>query len=232
MGKDKNKKKLLNFYSKEIVTCVMIGACKVMIQTWIADVTSLLNTEVYQKHYDSVPLWRQEKADKIRFDEDKALSVGAWVLYEKMKKAYHLKDDAPFNLSHSGNYVLCSVEDSGDVTTMVGCDLEKIKEPRLKIARRFFCENECRMVEEDPDNFFRFWVLKESFMKVTRLGLKLGLDTFEIDLTERGPVLKRKPDDIEGEFYFKEYGLEGVPYRIAVCANRNDFAENITTVNL
>ena len=210
----------------------MIGACRTMIQTWIADVTSLLNREVYQKHYESVPEWRQEKADKIRFEEDKALSVGAWVLYEKMKKTYHLEDDAPFNLSHSGHFVLCSVEDSGNPSAMVGCDLEMIKEPRLKIAKRFFCENECKLVEENPDNFYRFWVLKESFMKVTRLGLKLGLDTFEIDITENGPVLKRKPDDIEGEFYFKEYELERVPYRIAVCANHNEFVEKLTVVNL
>lgn len=203
-----------------------------MIQTWIADVTSLLNTEIYQKHHSEVPLWRQEKADKIRFMEDKALSIGAWVLYEQMKKTYCLKDDAPYNLSHSGNYVLCSVEDDGSTATMVGCDLEKIKEPRLKIARRFFCENECKMVEEDPDNFFRFWVLKESFMKVTRLGLRLGLDTFEIDLTGEEPVLKRKPENIDGEFYFKEYELEGVPYRIAVCANHRRFAEKLTVVNL
>ena len=203
-----------------------------MIQTWIADVTSLLNKEVYQKHYVTVPEWRQQKADRIRFEEDKALSIGAWVLYERMKKTYHLKDDAPFNLSHSGSFVLCSMEDNGNSTTMVGCDLEKIKEPRLKIARRFFCENESRMIEEKPDQFLRFWVLKESFMKVTRLGLKLGLDTFEIDITKEGPVLKRKPDYIEGEFYFKEYELEGAPYRVAVCANHKEFAKKLTVVNL
>ena len=203
-----------------------------MIQTWIADVASLLNKEIYQKYYELVPVWRQEKADKIRLEEDKALSIGAWTLYEKMKETYNLKDDAPFNLSHSGNYVLCSVEDGSEPGVMVGCDLEQIKEERTKLARRYFCENECKVVEEDPESFYRFWVLKESFVKATRLGLKLGLDTFEIDITEEGPVLKRKPDYIEGEFYFKEYELEGVPYRIAVCANRDEFAENITVVNL
>ncbi len=206
--------------------------CKSLIQTWIADVTVLLDQDVYQKYYELVPEWRQEKADRIRFEEDKALSVGAWVLYEKMKKEYHLNDDAPFNLSHSGNYVLCSVEDNGNPSTMVGCDLEKIVEPRMKVARRFFSENECKLVEKNPDDFFRLWVLKESFMKVTRLGMKLGLDTFEIDLTKEGPVLKRKPDYIEGEFYLKEYELGGAPYRIAVCANYNEFAEKLEVVNL
>lgn len=203
-----------------------------MIQTWIADAASLLNKEIYQKHYDLVPKWRQEKADKIRFKEDKALSIGAWTLYEKMKKAYNLKDDAPFNISHSGSYVLCSIEDSGDVSVMVGCDLEQIKEPRMKMARRFFSENECKWVEANSENFYRFWVLKESFVKATRLGLKLGLDTFEIDITEERPVLVRKPEEIKGDYYFKEYGLEGVSYRIAVCANKNEFAENIIVVNL
>ena len=210
----------------------MIGACNRMIQTWIADVTSLLNQDVYQEYYKNVPVWRQEKADKIRFAEDKALSVGAWTLYEKMKKAYNLKDDAPFNLSHSGNYVLCSVEDSGNPSVMVGCDLEKIQEPRMKLAKRFFCENEYKMVEEDPENFYRFWVLKESFMKVTKLGRKLGLDRFEIDITGEKPVLKRKPEEIDGKYYFKEYKLEGVLYRIAVCANQDDFAGGIALVNL
>ena len=203
-----------------------------MIQTWIADVTPLYDKDIYQKYYEMVPEWRKQKADKIHFEEDKALSIGAWALYEQMKERYHLKEDAPFNLSHSGSYALCSVEDSGDSSAKVGCDLEKIKEPRLKIARRFFCENECKMIEEEPDQFFRFWVLKESFMKVTRLGLKLGLDTFEIGLTENGPVLIRKPDDIEGDYYFKEYKLEGVPYRIAVCADHDDFAEKLRVVNL
>lgn len=210
----------------------MIGACKVMIQTWIADVTSLLNQDVYQEYYEKVPVWRQEKADKIRFKEDKALSVGAWTLYEKMKKAYNLKDDAPFNLSHSGSYVLCSVEDSGNPSVMVGCDLEQIKESRNELAKRFFCENEYKMVEENPENFYRYWVLKESFMKVTKLGRKLGLDKFEIDITGGNPVLIRKPEEIAGEFYFKEYKLEGVLYRIAVCANQEDFAREITLVNL
>ena len=37
---------------------------------------------------------------------------------------------------------------------------------------------------------------------------------------------------VSEEFYFKEYELEGVPYRIAVCANHSDFAEKIAVVNL
>ena len=83
-----------------------------MIRTWIADVTSLLEKEKYLQYYKIVPNFRKEKADKIVYQEGKALSVGVWVLYEKMRRTYGLSKNAVFNLSHSGQYVLCSVVDS------------------------------------------------------------------------------------------------------------------------
>ncbi len=203
-----------------------------MIQTWIADVSRLLDQETYQFYYKKVPDFRKLKADKIRFQEDKALSVGAWILWESMREHYGLGENASFNLSHSGTLAMCSVEDSGDDSIKVGCDVEKIKEPNMKIARRFFCENEYQMIKEDESLFYRFWVLKESFMKVTRLGMRLGLDTFEIDFENDRPVLIKKPDHIEGTFYFKEYMQQNLNYRIAVCSTSSVFAEQIQMIDL
>ena len=203
-----------------------------MIQTWIADVTELLNADVYQFYYDKVPQFRKEKADKIRFQEDKALSIGVWTLLEKMRSYYNLGEDAAFNLSHSGNIAMCSIDDSGTPTTKVGCDVEKIKEPNMKIARRFFCEDEYQMIKKDESLFYRFWVLKESFMKVTRLGMKLGLNTFEFYFDENKPVLKKKPTEIEGTFYFKEYECQGLDYRMAVSSTSSEFAEQLQVIDL
>ncbi len=62
------------------------------------------------------------KADKLKNVDDKARSVGAWILLEKMKKALRLPESAVFNLSHSGKYVLCACSDREDVQT--GCDVE------------------------------------------------------------------------------------------------------------
>lgn len=198
-----------------------------MIQTWIANVTSLLEIEIYQKHYDSVPAWRKEKADKLRHPINRAQSIGAWVLYEKMKKEYDLKEDAHFNLSHSGDYVMCSVDDSGDEAVEVGCDLEQIKEPRLKLAKRYFCESEYELVEKNEDYFYRFWVFKESYVKATGEGLKQGLNTFEIKFDEENcPVLA------QGHYYLKEYNREGLSYRMAVCSNKKEFAQEVREVNL
>ena len=48
-----------------------------MIYTWAADVAPLLDPIIYEAYYREVPQWRQEKADRIRFSEDRALSIGA-----------------------------------------------------------------------------------------------------------------------------------------------------------
>ena len=93
-----------------------------MVSVWAADITPLLIEETYQAYYDKVPEWRKDKADKLKNVDDKARSVGAWILWEKMKKVLRLTESEVFNLSHSGKYVLCACSDRGDVQT--GCDVE------------------------------------------------------------------------------------------------------------
>ena len=72
-----------------------------MVSVWAADITPLLIEETYQAYYDKVPEWRKDKADKLKNVDDKARSVGAWILWEKMKKALRLPESAVFNLSQN-----------------------------------------------------------------------------------------------------------------------------------
>lgn len=209
-----------------------------MIRTWIADITPLLVSDVYAKYYDLVPRLRQEKADHMKDLRKKAQSVGAWVLYEKMCEQYKISSDNIYNLSHSGNYVLCSVDDAGKENLKLGCDIEETKKLHLKLVKRYFLQNEEKYIVEQPTieeqkvAFYRYWVLKESFMKATRRGMGLGLDTFEIQIPQMGePYLVGMPKDVEGTYYFKEYVLD-IPYRICVCATERMFAEEIQKVEL
>ena len=107
-----------------------------MVSVWAADITPLLIEETYQAYYDKVPEWRKDKADKLKNVDDKARSVGAWILWEKMKKALRLPESAVFNLSHSGKYVLCACSDREDVQT--GCDVEMKGKLRMPVAERYF----------------------------------------------------------------------------------------------
>lgn len=209
-----------------------------MIQTWIADVTPLINTTnntIYAEYLCKLPIWRQQKATRFKNVADKALSVGVWTLYEQAKAKYG--QIQTFNLSHSGKYALCSFSTAKECK--IGCDVQKIKEVKDSLAQRFFTEGEHAYVmrgetkQEREERICRLWALKESFAKATGEGLRIGLSNFDVgfDTMDR-PVLLEQPKRMHDAYYFREYSLENEEYQIAVCASVNQFAELIEAVKL
>ena len=205
-----------------------------------ADVDPLADADLFGFYYDRLPGYRREKIDRIRFPEDKRQSLGAWVILEMTLRrlgADHAdiafgengkpylpeRNDIKFNISHSGSKVMCAVSDHD-----IGCDVEKIKDTKLRIARRFFNEAEYAYIENCPDPesqktmFFRLWTLKESFMKVTGLGFKLPLNEFCIQFEGDSISVVQNVDD--RDYYFKEYDL-GDGYRYAVCSAGKEIVE-------
>ncbi len=205
-----------------------------MVKAWVADIRPLLDEGCYKRYYEVLPSFRQEKADKIKRKLNKAQSVGVWSLWEKIKKAYQLPEDSSFNLSHSGFFVMCAAELEKNVDVQVGCDIEQIREANLKMAHRYFCPAEYKRIVEAADRqrqnemFFRYWVLKESFMKATRKGMALALDTFEIVLGTPS-ILINKPADFTDSYYYREYEIEGEPYKMAVCSTQEEIDSKIRT---
>ncbi len=153
-----------------------------------------------KKAYPLVSKNRQEKIDFYRFDKDKKLSCGAYLLLKKLLseenitnpifktgkygKAYISNhENVYFNLSHSGKIVLCAISDME-----VGADVEYI-DPKidLNISKNYFYNSEYENImsaENKSDEFFKYWVLKESYMKYTGLGMNLKLDSFEIKIKD------------------------------------------------
>ena len=198
-----------------------------IIRTWLADVSALQEGNRYQEYYQNVPDFRKEKADRLRMQSDKALSVGVWTLFERMKKEYHLQEPILYNFSHSGNYALCTIAVGNDVHSQLGCDIEVIGKEREAIAKKYFTP------EEQAQDFYRIWVLKESFMKATRMGMKLPINAFSFAFDENDRAyLKKQPEQFQKQYYFKEYKLKELGYKIAVCADCDAFAEEIQVVKL
>lgn len=194
-----------------------------MVRTWIANIEKLKEPEYYRECYSKVPSFRKEKADEFRNAEDRCRSVGVWLLYEQIRKQYGYPETAAYNFSHSGDYVLCSVSDAGHEDVKVGCDIERVRKMKLLAAKKFCGSEYQKIMSEEPEEqtelFFRFWVLKESFLKATGYGLRMGLDEFEIEWTKDGKaVLKRQPDYIEGNYFYRELPVWGRPYKAAVCS--------------
>lgn len=208
-----------------------------MVKVWIADITPLLIEETYRAYYDKVPGWRQEKAEKLRNMEDKARSIGAWILWEKMQEALQIPETAVYNLSHSGRYVLCACSDRENV--QVGCDVEMIGESLLKIAERYFRPAEYEMIcrakteKKQTEWFYRLWVLKESFMKATRRGMGLDMHAYEFAWKEDGiPYLKIQPEEYPGDYLCREYELEQGDARVAVITTDKEIEGRLHEVRL
>ena len=91
----------------------------------------------------------------------------------------------------------------------------------MKIAKRFFHPMEyealmqCRDAESLRKLFFRYWTLKESFMKATGLGFQLPLDSFCVILKGSGIGVEQSVDT--RAYYFKELDLND-GYKYAVCS--------------
>lgn len=204
-----------------------------MVGAWIADVTPLYDKKIYEAFYKSVPDFRKEKADGLHSPQKRAQSIGAWYLLEKIVEKYGLEKFPIYNLSHSGDYVLCAIDMEGNKDVAVGCDIEKMQKANLKIAERFFCDSEYKYIlrqdskAKQCETFYRYWVLKESFVKATRRGLAQDTKSFEIRL-DNPPVLIKKPKEF-GEYYYREFDVTGLPYKIAVCSDKDEICKKINT---
>jgi len=215
--------------------------------TYYADSGTLRDHRVYALAHSLVSQSRKEKTDRFVFDKDRRLSLGVELLLmtaldslgedpEKFEIEYTgngkpmLKgSDIFFNLSHSEERVMCSICDSD-----VGCDVEMIRPINLDIARKHFFGTEYDTIAEEDDDdgryemFYRFWTLKESFMKVTGLGFELPLDSFRITLGD--PITVEQ--SVDGRDYrFIEYTpFDG--YRCAVCSVGRDFEPEMRYIDL
>ena len=207
---------------------------------YIASTKSLEDKAVFEKYYETVSDERKAKVDRLRFDRDKRLSLAAEILLKKALEDYGIVEyeisysengkpyfagmpEVKFNLSHSEERVMCVLSDKE-----TGCDVERIKDVNLLVAKHFCTDTEYALIQEKEtkaekeDVFFRLWTLKESFLKATGLGMKLSMKDFYFNIEENGVTVYQK---VNGEhYYFKEYALQD-GYKYAVCSLNPEFSE-------
>jgi len=124
-----------------------------------------------------------------------------------------------FNISHSGNWVACAIDES-----QVGIDVEEIKPISFKIAERFFSRDEYLALLSQPEKtqlkyFYMIWTLKESYIKAEGKGLSIPLNSFtvRIETNNINVIVGNKAR----EFYFYQSFLDSdVVY--AICTLNNN----------
>ena len=206
-----------------------------LVKSYTAHVSELDNDILEQAGFALLPTARQKRIESFRSKQDKHLAIAAWLsllfaltaegLSLPAEDAWRVSDKGKlelsggphFNLSHSGNRVLCSICHEAEV----GCDIEKIRTWKEKLAAFCMQEEEFAAMAslEEPSErayaFTRSWTLKESYMKACSLGLKLAPKSFALRFDA-----KKMPQLANPEFdpcCFQEYKL-GEGYCCSVCA--------------
>lgn len=205
-----------------------------------------LTEEIRQENKNLLTEERIARIERFRHEGDKQRGFGAGLLLEYGLRLYGYtqrqismeRNEAGkyrilgieglcFNLSHSGDYVAAVFDESE-----VGIDIERQREAKLQVARRFFTEEEYRDIRQQNSRelqekmFTRIWTRKESYVKAIGLGLKKDLRSFDT----RSDELKEMGGDFP-KYYFRTY--EGKDsYTISVCAKTQNFPDKIEYIDL
>ncbi|MEF9951103.1 MAG: 4'-phosphopantetheinyl transferase superfamily protein [Clostridium sp.] len=154
----------------------------------------------YDFWYENVSSYRRDKVNRLRVYEDKVRSLSSEALlryalldngynydnltveHSHMGKPDFVEDGIHYNLSHSGDYVLCGIS-----PYPIGVDIERVRDINLKIIDRFYSSSEGEYLsrfsgEDKLNNFFMIWSCKESYIKYTGEGLSASLRNFTVDI--------------------------------------------------
>ncbi len=99
------------------------------------------------------------------------------LFFNKNGKPYLKNRDLYFNISHSGNYIVCALD-----ANEIGCDVQAVIAYNPRVASRFFCQAETDYInrcENREEIFFRLWALKESILKAKGGSIADGLDLYD-----------------------------------------------------
>ena len=156
---------------------------------------------------------------------------GAWTVLERGAKEYWGVSGLPaverepggkprfsgdtkhqFNLSHSGAFALCVLDDAP-----VGVDIQIVKTNwRESLPRRVCSGEELTWLEGQPDRWAAFtllWSMKESRVKQSGLGLRMSIPAIRVPLPQEGRSLYR----LDG-LWFRLYTGEG--WAACVCGEQ------------
>ena len=205
---------------------------------YMSKINPALNRAVYNDLMQTISKENREKCRRFRFIEDSLRTLyGELILRHVLCRYFSIKNeeieilkgdegkpylkDVPihFNISHSGNFVVCAISEHE-----VGIDIEQIKEFDLSVAKNYFCQSECDdLFSKDEDHrldyFFSIWTLKESYMKWLGRGMSIPLDSFCFKIIDEGISVFDVNRNVKP--FFKQFSIDG--HKISLCSMIDDF---------
>lgn len=90
-------------------------------------------------------------------------------------KPFALNCNLFFNLSHSGEHVLCAIHDSP-----IGADIEEFRPVKTNLIHKICSVQEIEWIDQDPKKFIQVWTAKEAFLKYLGIGLRTSLQKVNV----------------------------------------------------
>jgi 4'-phosphopantetheinyl transferase len=205
-----------------------------------------VTSQQYSQLVTMISAERKARAERFLRFEDSCRSVIAEVLLaytlrhvsglelskvtlieNQWKKPIIQGHDVHFNLTHSGKWVMCIIDEYES-----GIDVEKVKRVDFGIVPRFFSPREqeyfnlCTTDEQRLNCFSTLWVLKESYIKAIGRGLHCPLDSFSVIPDFHNNVTLERNDTALPDKFLKLYPI-GENYRCAACCSTGILPTNI-----
>lgn len=129
--------------------------------------------------------------------------------YEENLPEFH------FNWSHSKDWIACAVSRSP-----VGIDIQQIKAFDPQLPQRYFSPKELQYIQEAPagdqkERFFELWSLKEAYLKMLGIGIRVPLNSFSVILKGDSFLIEADKLDTSCHLY-KPDCVKG--YKLALCS--------------
>jgi 4'-phosphopantetheinyl transferase len=170
----------------------------IMIKLFYYKITNRLEEEIFEHLLQQIPISLQQKILKYRNWQDAERSLAGNILllkglqsigrveyalddlqYSGFQKPY-FDDTISFNISHSGEYVICALSEANKV----GVDVEAIKDIPIEDFTNLFANQEWEEVANATNKlkaFYTLWTKKEAFLKAVGCGLSQPLNEVVIE---------------------------------------------------
>ncbi|WP_340066788.1 4'-phosphopantetheinyl transferase family protein [Ascidiimonas aurantiaca] len=169
-----------------------------MVYIYYAYISQERHTLLFDRYAKGFPQAFIERLYRFRRWQDAQLSLIGWVLiqkgmqklqktfryedlqFTKYNKPYLANDTVQFNISHSGNIVVCAISP----THTIGIDVEVIHDIDPADFKSQMTLSEWKSIIGAKDQqrcFFEYWTQKESVIKAHGMGLSIPLQSFEVN---------------------------------------------------
>lgn len=169
-----------------------------MVLFYYLQFTQPLPPSSFEKHLNSFPYEIRNRIKAFRRWQDAHTSLFGKLLlvqglrtfnidaslsnlrYSKYNRPYIECAPIDFNISHSGNSVVCALSDEG----VIGVDIEEIQPIELADFRQQFQPKEWNAIIHSSsaiNKFFTYWTQKEAAIKADGRGLHIPLNNVFVD---------------------------------------------------